>query len=102
MSIVVETSGDTTIIHVNSRLIYGEADFKEFSLIGEHIADFESQNIIMDLLKCSYLDTRVIAIILEVHQTLRKLNRNLSLINVGTDMEELFKAINIDKIIKIN
>jgi anti-anti-sigma regulatory factor len=102
MSIVVETSGDKTIIHVNSRLIYGEADFKEFSLMCEHIADFESQNIVVDLLKCSYLDTRVIAIILEVHQTLRKLSRNVSLINVSIDIVELFKAINIDKIIRIN
>jgi anti-anti-sigma regulatory factor len=102
MNIVVDTSGDTTIIHVNSRLIYGEAFFKDFSLICEHFADFESQNIVVDLLKCSYLDTRVIAIILEVHQTLRKLNRNLSLTNVSTDIVELFKAINIDKIIRIN
>ena len=102
MSIVVETSGDTTIIHVNGRLIYGETDYKEFSLISEHIADFESQSIVVDLLKCSYLETRVIAIILEVHQTLRKANRSFSFANVSVDIVELFKAINLDKIIRIN
>ncbi|HMA65368.1 MAG TPA: STAS domain-containing protein [Chitinispirillaceae bacterium] len=74
----------------------------EFSLISEHIADIVSQSIVVDLLKCSYLDTRVIAIILEVYQTLRKLNKTLSLINVSADIVELFKAINLDKIIKIN
>lgn len=102
MNIVVETSADTTIIHVNTRLIYGEAHFKEFALICEHISDFESQNVIVDLLKCSYLDTRVIAIILEVHQTLRKHNRTLSLRNVCVDIVELFNAINLNKIIRIN
>jgi anti-anti-sigma factor len=102
MGIVVETSGDVTIIHVNTRLIFGESYFQEFSLISEHVADFESQNIVMDLLKCNYLDTRVIAIILEMHQTLRKHNRTISLTNVSEDIVELFKGINLDKIIKIN
>jgi anti-anti-sigma regulatory factor len=102
MGIVVETSGDATIIHVNTRLISGEEYFEKFSLISEHVADFESQNIIMDLLKCNYLDTRVIAIILEMHQTLRKLNRTLSLTNVSTDIFDLLKGINLDKIIRIN
>jgi anti-anti-sigma factor len=102
MGIVVETSGDVTIIHVNTRLISGEAYFQEFSLISEHVTDFESQNIVMDLLKCNYLDTRVIAIILEMHQTLRKHNRTISLTNVSEDIVELFKGINLDKIIRIN
>jgi anti-anti-sigma factor len=83
-------------------LIYGEVHFGKFSLIREHITDIVSQSIVVDLLKCSYLDIRVIAIILEVYQTLRKLNETLSLINVSADIAELFKAINLDKIIKIN
>jgi anti-anti-sigma factor len=102
MNISLITTSEKSTILVNAYLIHGESNFKEFEIIAEEIKKLNSNVVEIDLNKCTYMDTRAIAVFLEIHQALKKAGRILRFINVNDDMVDLLKAISLNKIIELN
>lgn len=73
-----------------------------FEEITRKIQKLNSDVVEIDLLKCSYIDSKTISFILEIHQALKKKGRILRLVNVSDDISDLIKAISLDKIIQLN
>jgi anti-anti-sigma factor len=101
MSIEIQNKEDSVTIVIDAHLISGEPYFKEFESISSKICEFESKAITIDLFKCSYMDTRAISVILEIHRLLRKTGRVLTLVNVNEDIGDLLRSIKLDKIIQL-
>lgn len=99
MELTVKTTEDKYIIHIEGDVdLYNAPDLKSAFRDG---ADKGYKNYVVDLEKVDYLDSSVIGALIYGAGIAKKLGGKMSCINTRTELVQLFKTINLSKLLGV-
>ena len=90
-----------TILCTGPILMAGNQGYKIFEEKLQSIARNGKETVVIDFSECYYIDSRAIAVIISMNRRLRSMGRQLKIQHTNQEINKLFHAIQLDRIIEL-
>ena len=92
LKLETETTSDEVIVRCIGKMIYGNCEVLRSTV---HELGPESKRLVLDLKDTSYLDSFGLGVLVSVYLTARREHRQLKLINVSQQAQQLLRITNL-------
>ena len=99
---VQKTSEQEISILVDALFMRNDPQFQLFEKFISSINSLEAKLVSVDLSSCKYMDTKALALIIRMHQELKKKDASMRISGADEDIKEFLNSIQLDKIIPIS